>query len=112
MFQYRYRYLFILLLGGYSYFNILFTGGDQLVDFHLPQWMLASIVVGLVFLIWESNRLVQHIITAQRKRLGKVNPLVIHFLVSLVVSVAIALSPIAVLQLASPFSEELNWNTV
>ncbi len=110
MFQVKYRYLFILLLGTYSYLNILFTGGDQLVSLPLSGTVLFLIVMGLVLLVWESNRLLQTAVGTAR--LGKIHPLLVHFGLSLLVSVVIALSPLVLLHFISPFADDLSWNTM
>lgn len=110
MFQVKYRYVFVALLGTYSYLNILFTGGDQLVRIPLSGTLLFFIVVGLVLLVWESNRLLQ--VAVSRASLGRVHPLIVHFGLSLVVSVAIAVAPLMVLHVVSPFADDLSWNTM
>ena len=84
MFGLRQRYVFILLLAGYSFFNILFTAGDQLIGSRLPNGLLLVSVVVLVSGIWEYNRLVEarlpKIHTWFRK---KVHPLLLLFAFSL-----------------------------
>lgn len=57
VFHHRYRYLFILLLAVYSYFNILFTSGDKLFELILPRWQFFLIVLIICVLVWEGNRL-------------------------------------------------------
>jgi len=112
MFQVRHRYLFILLLGIYSYFNILFTGGDQLVKFHLPEWLLAAIVMTLVVLVWESNLLIQYALQRVRNKGKKFHPLVVHFVISLVAAVLIAITPLLVLHFTAPFAGDLSWSSL
>lgn len=85
MFSIRYRYLFILLVAIYSYLNIRFTIGERLFDFSLPPLYLFSILLLVVFGIWELNRLVESNldkISVLFKR--KIHPLIILFLLSMV----------------------------
>ena len=85
MFKSRYRYLFIALLAGYSYLNILFTGGNRLFGSVMTPWQLFAAVAIMVTLVWEVNRwlfrLVEHRNSALARRL---TPLVPFFLVSVV----------------------------
>ena len=112
MFQVRHRYIFILLLGAYSYFNILFTGGDQLVKLHLPEWLLALIVMALVALVWEANHAIQYLLQRVKNNGKKFHPLVVHFVISLVVSVLIAIAPLIILHFTAPFAGDLSWATL
>ena len=57
MYSSRYKLLFILLLVIYSHLNILFTEGYRLFGFHLPDYSLFLVLFAMVFIIWESNRL-------------------------------------------------------
>ncbi|MFM7195098.1 MAG: sensor histidine kinase [Bacteroidota bacterium] len=84
MFGLRQRYVFILLLAGYSFFNILFTAGDQLIGSRLPNGLLLVTVVVLVSGIWEYNRMVESRLAEIhiwfRK---KIHPLFLLFAISL-----------------------------
>ena len=55
MYQNKYKYLFILFLVVYSHLNILFTQGDKLFVFELPQYALFLILLGIISILWESN---------------------------------------------------------
>jgi len=57
MFGIKTRYLFILLLGGYSFLNIKFTEGDSLLEIPMQQGIFFGLIVLLVLIIWEANRL-------------------------------------------------------
>lgn len=67
MFRSRYRYLFILLLSVYSYINIKFTEGDQLFTEKWPEGIFVVIILSLVTLIWEGNRLIFSVIITRFK---------------------------------------------
>ena len=89
MFGHRLRYLFILLLATYSYVNILFTEGDKVFGFSPSPLLFFSIILGMVFLIWEGNRALQAI-SARRAR-PKIHPLIVQFLASLALVVLVGL---------------------
>jgi sensor histidine kinase YesM len=99
-------------LGTYSYLNILFTGGDQLINLPIPSGALLLIVLALVLLVWESNRLLQRAFSTPRFAAGRVHPLIGHFLSSLAVSALIAISPLVVLHFVAPFADDLSWNNM
>lgn len=84
MFAHRYRFLFVLLLATYSFFNILFTSGDSLFQFSINRYYLYTIILLMVFLLWESNRFLFSLL--QRSQLQfhkKFNVLIVFFLLSL-----------------------------
>ena len=91
MFKSRYRYLFIALLAGYSYLNILFTGGDRLFGSAIDPWHLFAAVFTMVTLVWEANRWLFHLIEHRDNSLARrLTPLVPFFLASLIAVVSIA----------------------
>jgi LytS/YehU family sensor histidine kinase len=84
VFSFSYRYLFILLLSVYSYFNIRFTVGDKLFDFSIPGTILFAALTIVVFGVWELNRLAEvKLSTLYEFFKRKIHPLIILFLVSL-----------------------------
>ncbi len=91
MFKSRYRYLFIALLAGYSYLNILFTGGNRLFGLEIALWQFFAAIIIMVTLVWEVNRGLFHLIEHRDGPLARrLTPLVPFFLVSLVGVVLIA----------------------
>jgi len=85
VFDSRLRYLFIFLLGGYSYLNILFTEGYKIFGYDVEWYFLLITLLILVLLIWEGNRLIQHhFIQRLRDRKPSYRPLLIFFALSLV----------------------------
>lgn len=84
MFGVAYRYLFIILLSVYSYFNIRFTVGDKLFDFPLPGYILFIALTIVIFGLWELNRLVEkNLSTLYEFFKRKIHPLIILFIVSI-----------------------------
>jgi len=85
MFKTRYRLVFVLLLGLYSYLNILYTVGTKLFDFDISHIHLLATLTLVVFGIWELNRFVEAKADSIAKKLNnKVHPLIIIFVFSLV----------------------------
>jgi sensor histidine kinase YesM len=85
MFGHRFRYIFILLLAIYSFFNILFTGGDSFFIFLKNQYYLFAIILLMVLLIWESNRLLFRLLLRNEDKFKrKYNILILFFLSSLI----------------------------
>lgn len=97
MFGHKYRYVFVLLLGVYSYLNIIFTEGDRLFGYELSSAIFISILVVMVLLIWEANRGLE-IVVARLQSLfdKKVHYLIIHFGLSLLVVLCISLGVVAI----------------
>jgi two-component system, LytTR family, sensor kinase len=83
MFRIKYRYLLVLLLAAYSLVNILWVVGDKLFDFPVPIPVLFGLLLAVVLIIWELNRLAeQRLDTLSRLVHHKAHPLVILFIVS------------------------------
>ncbi|UII28276.1 histidine kinase [Fulvivirga maritima] len=80
MFKIKYRYIFIFLLALYSYVNILFTEGHKLFGFELNPFLFFSILLIIVFLVWEVNRWLYSL--AFQIPLKKIHPLIILFVMS------------------------------
>lgn len=109
MFRAKYRYAFILLLAIYSLFNILLVVGDKLFEFPIPKIFLFSLLLVVVLVIWELNRLTEVLIDKWHKPGRKIHPLVILFLMSQVNSVIAACSGLLILYVAMGLP--LEWNT-
>ena len=62
MFTNRYRYLFIFLLGAYSYFNSLFSEVYSYYNIHANWIELLAVFLLITLLVWESNRLAEKIL--------------------------------------------------
>jgi two-component system, LytTR family, sensor kinase len=83
LFSNRYRYLFVLLLGGYSYLNIYYTVGEKLFSFSIPGLHLFLILLFVVAAIWELNRMVEKLVVS-RSSFKSINPLLLVFGASLI----------------------------
>ena len=60
MFKLKNRWIYIALLALYSFLNIRFTGGDQLVGIALPDWLSGPYhTFDGASMLWEGNRLLQ-----------------------------------------------------
>ena len=104
MFKLKNRWLYIALLALYSFLNIRFTGGDQLVGIALPDWHLALVILLMVLMLWEGNRLLQSFIGTPA---SKIHPLILFFLASIALVVVISVLPLLIIPGGiSGFNEE------
>ncbi|WP_026210323.1 sensor histidine kinase [Flexithrix dorotheae] len=84
MYKTKGRYLYILLLSLYSFFNILLIEGDRLFVFDLNWAYLFAIILINVTLIWEGNRLIaQNLKLLSVPLIQKIHPLIRIFIFSL-----------------------------
>ncbi|MFZ9503187.1 MAG: sensor histidine kinase [Cyclobacteriaceae bacterium] len=109
MFRLKYRYLFILLLSVYSFLNILFTSGDQVVGVQLPYGTLFAVITLIVLAIWEVNRFFESFLSRINEFLNKaIHPLIILFGLSCFGVFGISNG---ILFLLSKFTHpDINWN--
>ena len=83
MFTHKYRYLFILILGLYSYLNSLFLETFRYYGIDYPNLVIALTFVVVTLFVWEGNRLIQFLFKKQiLKQTGKFRPLLLSFFVS------------------------------
>lgn len=101
MFSIKYRYIYIVLLGVYSYFNIIFTGADSLLqNLDVKGYNLLLVLLFVVTLIWEGNRVIQRQLELKKEQFSKhYQPLLILFLLSLVNVVIVTVIPIILIEL-------------
>ncbi|MFW5761925.1 MAG: sensor histidine kinase [Cyclobacteriaceae bacterium] len=104
MFSVKYRYIYIILLGVYSYFNIIFTGADSLLQsLDVRGYKLLLVLLFVVVLIWEGNRIIQRQLELKKSQFKKpYQPLLILFFLSLVNVIVVTLIPLM-------FIELFNW---
>ncbi|MFD1001039.1 sensor histidine kinase [Ohtaekwangia kribbensis] len=101
MFRSKYRYVFIILLAAYSLINILWVIGDKLFEFPVPTGFLFLLLLVVILVVWELNRLVEsrqyklYEVTAR-----KIHPLIILFLLSQLNAIIGALLGLAAVYLA------------
>ncbi|ULQ51391.1 sensor histidine kinase [Flavihumibacter fluvii] len=65
MFNHRFRYLFIVALGTYSYLNAVFAEVFELYSIHAPWYLCMSTMVLLTLVVWEGNRFAAPIVEKQ-----------------------------------------------
>ncbi|SKC63963.1 Histidine kinase [Ohtaekwangia koreensis] len=93
MFRSKYRYVFVILLAAYSLVNILWVVGDKLFEFSVPTSFLFLLLLQVIIVTWELNRLVENNLHKLRGLAGeKIHPLVILFLLSQLNAVIAALT--------------------
>lgn len=101
VFSIRYRYLVIFFLGVYSYLNILFTVGEKLFDFDISKSALFASLLAVVFIVWELNRFIENSQPKIQSYVhGKIHPLIILFVISLVNVLLAGVIVLAILYLA------------
>jgi two-component system LytT family sensor kinase len=111
VFRIAYRYLFIILLSVYSYFNIRFTVGDKLFDFSLPGSVLFIALAIVIFGLWELNRLVEKNLSALHEFFNrKIHPLIILFLISLFNVAAVCFVTMESLYMVADLPMQINKN--
>ena len=95
MFNISKRYIYILLLAGYSYLNIQFTEADQLLsDFEVKGIALFLVLLFIIIGIWEGNRLIQIRIEKDKKSfMRSYQPLILVFLLSILNVAIITIVP-------------------
>ncbi len=95
MFGIKYRYLFILLLTIYSYFNLQFTVGESLLTKQFTGAYLFLALSIVVLFVWELNRIAELLLSRLRNTFfGRIHPLIVLFsasLINVVLASAIAL---------------------
>ncbi|MDX2046262.1 MAG: histidine kinase [Chitinophagaceae bacterium] len=91
MFSHRYRYLFILALGLYSYLNTLFTETFRYYNIKEPHPYIISAFVSVCLLVWEGNRFTERLLGNRLYRQQyKIHPLLVFFSMSQLVALCAA----------------------
>jgi len=93
MFGIKWRYIYILLLGLYSFLNIKFTQGDTVLSLPIPDPLFCGIILVLVFAIWEGNHVLEYF--NKKLKYKRVSSLLIRHFVASVILVSV-LSPLFV----------------
>jgi LytS/YehU family sensor histidine kinase len=95
MFTSKYRYFFIVLLGGYSYINSLFSEVYTYYNIHASWYELLLVFLLITFFVWDGNRIVLRIAKTIFSNQSPVRFLITFFftgvLISSVLSVLIVL---------------------
>ena len=79
MFTSRYRYVFIALLGSYSYLNTIFSEVHRYYGISAPWYAVMLLMVGITLLVWEGNRLLLKTMPARFKNTGTLKFLLLFF---------------------------------
>ncbi|MEM6643706.1 MAG: histidine kinase [Bacteroidota bacterium] len=82
MFGIKTRYVFVFLLGSYSFLNIKFTQGDAVLTQQIPNVFLYAIILLIVLAVWEGNRFIG-ILTDRFHHKKISHKLLKHFFISL-----------------------------
>ncbi len=90
MFTIKYRYLIILILAVYSYFNTVFSEVYSYYNINAPFYLIIAVFVLITFCVWEGNRLIQKFLQRSFTSTDSVKFLLIFFFVGLLFSVIIA----------------------
>jgi sensor histidine kinase YesM len=91
MFAHRYRYLFVIILGGYSYINTVFSEALKYYGIRENGLKVAGSFILICLLIWEGNRLLESVLSKSEHKKSKVHPLLLFFLASHAVTFVAAL---------------------
>jgi sensor histidine kinase YesM len=103
MFQHKYKFLFIAVLATYSCLNIIVLEGDRLFQAALPYAYLFWTILGLSFLVWMSNWLIQRYFINNSQ---KIHPLLKQFTLSVIFVILTSLLSVELteLLLGDPFT--------
>jgi hypothetical protein len=80
MFSHKLRYLFILVLGSYSYLNTIFSETYRYYGIHQKPVIILAVFVGTCLLIWEGNRILEKVLAVRLRQADhQIRPLIIFF---------------------------------
>lgn len=83
MFSHKLRYLFILVLGGYSYLNTIFSETYRYYGIHQKPVIILAVFVGTCLLIWEGNRVLEKVLAVRMQQADyQIRPLILFFALS------------------------------
>lgn len=91
MFTIKYRYLIIIVLAVYSYFNTVFSEVYLYYRIQVPTYLIIAAFLIITLLVWECNRLSGNYIRRYFSSDSSIKYLVTFFLVGMIVSAIIAL---------------------
>jgi len=94
LFSLRLRYVYMLLLAGYSFANVLLMEALPYYGLPVAQANVLLLFVGSVVLIWEGNRLLEnHLPDIARVLRWRGHPLLLAFLLSLPLTLTLVGGP-------------------
>lgn len=79
MFTSRYRYVFIALLGLYSYLNTIFSEVHSYYGISAPWYAVMLLMVCITLLVWEGNRLLMKVLPKKSEKTGTLKFLLLFF---------------------------------
>jgi len=91
MFNSRYRYGVIILLGTYSYVNTLFSEVYTYYGIHAPWYYILLVMVAITLVVWEANRLLFAALSAFNEQWPTWRFLITFFLAGMVCAAALTL---------------------
>ena len=91
MFAHRFRYLFVVILGGYSYINTVFSEALTFYGIRGNGFLIAGSFILICLLIWEGNRLLEYVLSKSSGSKSRIHPLLLFFLASHVITFLAAL---------------------
>jgi two-component system, LytTR family, sensor kinase len=92
MFTNKYRYIFIVLLGSYSYVNTLFSEVHRYYGIDTAWWAVMLGMVGITLLVWEGNRFLLMLLKRRLGKLGIYSFLLLFFATGAALAVLTTLS--------------------
>jgi two-component system, LytTR family, sensor kinase len=88
MFSHKLRYLFILILGSYSYLNTIFSETYRYYGIHQKPVIILAVFVATCLLIWEGNRVLEKVLAGRLQQQDyQIRPLLLFFGASHLVAV-------------------------
>lgn len=111
MFSHRLRYLFILVLGIYSYLNTVFSETFRYYGIRESGWVIVAIFVYICLFVWEGNRVLYSILSGKIATMGRrIHPLLGFFLLSNVVAGVAGVSAFLLARLLRPEHTVEEWD--
>ena len=68
MFRTKWRFLYVFLLGSYSFLNIKFTEGDSVLSLPISNTAFYFIILFIVLAVWEGNNLLSSVLRKKPSR--------------------------------------------
>ena len=79
MFTSRYRYIFIALLGLYSYLNTIFSEVHRYYGISAPWYAIMLLMVCITLIVWEGNHLLLKLLPGTSEKTGTLKFLLLFF---------------------------------
>lgn len=112
MFSSKFRYLFIIVLAVYSYFNTLFSKVYQYYNIAAASWLIIGVFFFITLLVWESNRLLQRLLHKLLPDKNLLQFLLLFFITGMVVSSLISYGIIYLVDILTVHLSNATYNIV